>query len=110
MIKVSLNQQLEECALVVQSFYPSMRLMRKSVVDYRRARMLAAIRTIEWLMENEGDIRSYVEERKKNSIIDGISGDAENFGEGWKKTSLNSDGDVVEERVDPRNIYNATAG
>jgi hypothetical protein len=76
MEKVSLNQQLEECVDVLQDYYPNLksfhRSIRPSVVDYRRSRMAAVRRTLEFVIKHEDGFRAYLDQlRAKPGIGDG---------------------------------------
>jgi hypothetical protein len=79
MEKVSLNQQLEECVDVLREYYPNLksfnRSMRPSVVDFKRSRMAAVRRTLEFVIKHEDGFRAYLEQlRAKPGITDGAQG------------------------------------
>lgn len=60
--KVSLNQQIEEVRLAIEDV--KLYEPRKSVGDFRAERMRAALKTLEWVRDNEAAIRNFVEMRQ----------------------------------------------
>lgn len=65
-MKISLNQQIDEVSRELEQrdrVYPrqvASGAMRQSIADYQVARMSAVKTTLEWLRENETDVRAYV--------------------------------------------------
>ena len=75
-MKISLNQQIDEVNRElaerkrVYSHLVASRKMRQSTADFQTERMLAVLATLEWLQENETDIRAAVaaiKERRRAS-------------------------------------------
>ncbi len=76
MKKVSLSQQIDEVAreiLIRAEVYPrqvAQGKLRQSIADYQVERLKAALVTLQWLRDNETDIRAYVAAKATARAVD----------------------------------------
>lgn len=67
MKKPSIDQQIEECRRLVDDLkIIEGRSQKKSVIEYRQNMVRAVVATLEWVKENEGDLRFMAKLKKLN--------------------------------------------
>ena len=114
-MKISLSQQIDEVNRElaerkrVYSHLVATRKLRQSVADFQTARMQAVLATLEWLQENETDIRAAVaaiKERRRASEQQHSEGEGNIAGGGEgdvrsEDASRNPEGGSVDDKGQP---------
>lgn len=114
-MKISLSQQIDEVNRELAerkraySHLVASRKMRQSIADFQTERMLAVLATLEWLQENETDIRAAVaaiKERRRASEQQHSEGEGNIAGGGEgdvrsEDASRNPEGGSVDDKGQP---------